>query len=155
MEISKINVFNAILIILFLLLVVNVSAETTFFDNPDGTFIIINATTGTVIEGITGGTIIGGGCTYNWSCTGWSGCINGIQTRTCTNLGSCFDNKGKPIESQSCTSLKNIAPPTVTTKTSEEPKAPSTMILLGLVVGLIAVIAISTIITAIILKKRK
>jgi len=116
--------------------------------------------------GVTGGGVFAtGGCTYNWTCTEWSECIDGVQTRTCTNLGSCFDNKGKPIESQSCTvnltAPKNITPPTVPTKTPEEPKAPaktptpSTTTPLGLGVGLIAVIAISIVITAIILKKRR
>lgn len=149
-----------IAIVLSLLLSQLVKADTTFFDNPDDAFIMGNFPT--TDRGITGGTTGGGGCTYNWSCTEWSECINGIQTRTCTNLGSCFDNKGKPIESQSCTAKpaapENITPPTLPTKTPEEPKAPaitptlSTTIPLGLGVGLIA---ISIVITAIILKKRR
>jgi hypothetical protein len=45
MRLSKLNGFNAILIIFFLLLVVNVSAEITFFDSPDDYFIMGNSTT--------------------------------------------------------------------------------------------------------------
>jgi hypothetical protein len=163
MRISKISGFIAISITLLLLLVVNVSAETTFFDNPDDAFIMGNFPT--TDNGITGGATGGGVCTYNWSCTEWSECINGAQTRTCTNLGSCFDNEGKPIELQSCTvkptAPENITLPTLPTKTPEETKAPtitltpSTTTPLGLGVVLIVVIAISIVITAIILKKRK
>jgi hypothetical protein len=114
-----------------------------------------------------GGFINTGGCTYNWTCTEWSECIDGVQTRTCTNLGSCFDNKGKPIESQSCIvspTPSNVTPPTPAPSPTLIPTptpavaptitpAPTTP--LGLGIGLIAVIAISIVITAIILKKRR
>ncbi len=43
-------------------------------------------------------------CTYDWQCTDWSECNpSGTQTRTCTNLGTCLDNAGKPGEAQGCT----------------------------------------------------
>ncbi|MEM4230573.1 MAG: lamin tail domain-containing protein [Candidatus Pacearchaeota archaeon] len=41
-------------------------------------------------------------CVQNWSCSAWSNCTNGIQTRTCTDLNNCSNNTGKPYESQSC-----------------------------------------------------
>jgi hypothetical protein len=123
-------------------------------------------------SGYGGATFIGAGCTYNWSCTKWSKCLAGIQTRACYNKGTCKDNKGKPVESQSCSMPSipaNITPPTnvtppvptpVPTPTPAStsvpaitPTAPVTP--LGLGVGLIAVIAISIVITAIILKKRR
>jgi len=45
----------------------------------------------------------GGGCTYNWVCTDWSICTaNSVQTRTCTNQGTCSGTTGKPIEIQTC-----------------------------------------------------
>ena len=59
MGLSKINVINAILIILFLLLVVNVSAETTFFDQDDSFIMGDSATEGSTAEG--GSTGGGGG----------------------------------------------------------------------------------------------
>ena len=40
-------------------------------------------------------------CTAEWSCTAWSSCANGVQTRTCTNLNSC-ENGASPIQTQSC-----------------------------------------------------
>ena len=117
--------------------------------------------------GVTGGSVFAtGGCTYNWTCTEWSDCLAGIQTRACYNKGTCKDNKGKPAESHSCIispTPSNVTPtpapsptpiptptPTVTSTIIPAPTTP-----LGLGVGLIAVIAISIVITAIILKKRK
>lgn len=39
-------------------------------------------------------------CVVNWSCGGWSECINKIKTRTCTDTGSCLPNKQ---ENTTCT----------------------------------------------------
>jgi len=46
----------------------------------------------------------GGGCLTNWTCSAWSSCNNGTQTRTCTKeKSSCYaDLKKKPAENQSC-----------------------------------------------------
>jgi sporulation protein YlmC with PRC-barrel domain len=41
-------------------------------------------------------------CNYNWDCTPWSLCSNGLQARTCTNIGTCSGNESKPIEIMSC-----------------------------------------------------
>ncbi|GEM_PF-1255438 len=41
-------------------------------------------------------------CTPSWSCTAWSTCSNGQQTRTCTDSNNCGTTSGKPAESQSC-----------------------------------------------------
>ena len=41
-------------------------------------------------------------CTENWVCTGWSSCIENIQTRTCNDLNSCNTAKNKPSETQYC-----------------------------------------------------
>jgi hypothetical protein len=109
-----------------------------------------------------GGIYVGGGCTYNWTCTKWSSCINGIQTRVCTNLGSCKDLKGKPLEHQTC---EVTTPPLPTEKPTEPstpevtPVAPSVTTFpttpLGMGIGLLAVIIVSLIVIIIILKKRK
>jgi hypothetical protein len=97
-------------------------------------------------------------CQENWTCTNWSECIDGVQTRTCTNLGGCFDNKGKPNESQSCivsSTPSNVTPPTPI-RTSVPVTTPAASVTqLGLGVGLIAVIALSAIIIFIILKRKK
>lgn len=41
-------------------------------------------------------------CLEDWTCTSWSACSGGIQTRTCTDNSECFTNGSKPAESQSC-----------------------------------------------------
>ncbi len=41
-------------------------------------------------------------CNYNWDCTPWSLCANGVQTRSCVNIGTCVGVESKPIESTSC-----------------------------------------------------
>ena len=41
-------------------------------------------------------------CTPNWSCGDWSQCVNGKQTRTCTDLNNCGNISSKPVEIQSC-----------------------------------------------------
>ena len=46
-------------------------------------------------------------CTPNWNCGSWSSCLNGQQTRTCTDLNSCGVSTNKPTESQTCTSTCN------------------------------------------------
>src|SRR3989338_8615058 len=45
----------------------------------------------------------GGGCIYTWQCSDWTECSeNGIQTRTCTNIGTCLGDYSKPAEIQDC-----------------------------------------------------
>jgi hypothetical protein len=41
-------------------------------------------------------------CIENWSCSAFSACSGGIQTRICTDLNSCGTTANKPVESQSC-----------------------------------------------------
>ena len=43
-------------------------------------------------------------CTESWTCTDWSACQNGIQTRICTDTNNCGTTVNKPSESQSCSS---------------------------------------------------
>lgn len=54
------------------------------------------------------------GCTESWFCTEWSGCVDGVQTRTCTDLYMCRTETGKPAESQQCA----VAPPPISTAES-------------------------------------
>jgi hypothetical protein len=42
-------------------------------------------------------------CTENWVCTEWTSCMNGVQTRTCTDANNCGTTNNKPSESQPCT----------------------------------------------------
>ena len=41
-------------------------------------------------------------CTENWTCTAWSTCSGGTQTRTCTDQNNCGTEINKPAESRSC-----------------------------------------------------
>lgn len=41
-------------------------------------------------------------CTVDWSCTAWTSCADGKQTRTCTDLNGCGTTGKKPIETQTC-----------------------------------------------------
>ena len=42
------------------------------------------------------------GCTEDWTCTAFGDCVNGLQTRTCTDRNNCGTTVQKPSESQSC-----------------------------------------------------
>ena len=42
------------------------------------------------------------GCAENWTCGDWSICINGQETRTCTDSNNCGTTKNKPAEIQDC-----------------------------------------------------
>ncbi|MDD5699959.1 MAG: hypothetical protein PHH00_02075 [Candidatus Nanoarchaeia archaeon] len=90
------------------LLISLVSAETTFFDNPDDAFVMSSAaeSTGSAAEGITGrvtGGTATGNCSYNWDCTNWSLCLSSEkQTRNCTNTGTCPDAYKTPKTEQDC-----------------------------------------------------
>ena len=77
-----------------------ISAETTFFDNPDDNFIMGGSATVSSETGTTGR----GGCSYKWNCTNWGECLpDGKQTRNCINIGTCSDAyKSLSIE-QNCT----------------------------------------------------
>lgn len=41
-------------------------------------------------------------CTPGWECGEWTECIDGTQTRECTDLNACDSEEGKPAISQSC-----------------------------------------------------
>lgn len=93
------------IILLIILGISIVSADTTFFDNPDDLLIIgssVTANSGTTeITGrITEG---GGGCIYKWNCTEWSECFStGRQIRNCINFGTCPNNYKVPQTKQNC-----------------------------------------------------
>ncbi len=55
-------------------------------------------------------------CVESWSCTDWSACSSGSQTRTCTDANSCGTAAAKPSETQTCSTgsvyTGNYIPPT-------------------------------------------
>lgn len=70
-----------------------------------------------IISPTSSSTTIGSGCLPSWKCTDWGDCVNGKQTRTCTNLKS-YCPSIKPAEEQACI----IA---ITPVTSTIPKIPT------------------------------
>jgi len=41
-------------------------------------------------------------CNYNWDCTPWGVCSDGVQRRACVNIGTCIGNESKPVEQMQC-----------------------------------------------------
>jgi len=73
-------------------------------------------------------------CTEDWSCPQWDTieCVDGTETRTCTDVNDCGTTTSKPSESQDC-SAETISAETsageeetdtsITTQTTQEPPA--------------------------------
>lgn len=49
-------------------------------------------------------------CTENWSCSNWSSCSDGHQTRTCNEINNCGASNNKPSETQTCTTPPQPTP---------------------------------------------
>jgi hypothetical protein len=98
------------------------TSQTYYFCNGCSTNLNLVATGGTGQQGggggggggtsggTTGGTTNGTGqtggtqqCQERWTCTDWSACENGEQTRTCTEINNCGTDLYRPFESQPCT----------------------------------------------------
>lgn len=114
---------------------------------------------------VTGGVIAGGGtlyvpppeteeerCTEDWSCLEWSDCIDGSQTRICTDGNECGTEDMKPLESREC------SVPEETIQENEKSSEPSgtetapTGLFLGIETGsIIATLAVSVVIIAVLL----
>ncbi|QQG38910.1 MAG: hypothetical protein HYS32_00385 [Candidatus Woesearchaeota archaeon] len=41
-------------------------------------------------------------CNAVWVCSDWGNCLNGFQTRSCSDVNNCGTNEGKPLTSKSC-----------------------------------------------------
>ena len=83
-------------------------------------------------------------CVESWSCTDWSDCSNGVQTRTCTDANACGTTATRPSESQECV-------PLVTPEAAPaEPTIP-----LGVGIGLVAIIIFSAVMIFLILRKKR
>lgn len=50
---------------------------------------------------------IEGKCSPNWSCSNWTKCDAGIQTRTCVDINKCNDSSNKPSTSKICSNSSN------------------------------------------------
>ncbi len=104
------GVFKMKYIILILLLIPSISAETTFSEDSDSFLVFGSSTTDSGITGgIIGGTANGGtgreDCRYEWNCTNWSVCFYfEKQTRNCINIGTCPDKYKTPETERNCIS---------------------------------------------------
>ncbi|MEK6927931.1 MAG: ice-binding family protein [Nanoarchaeota archaeon] len=79
--------------------------------------IIIAETTPTPSSGGGGG---GGSCSTQWTCSDWSVCSNGQQTRTCTyKTNFCTPTLAKPLQTQSCLTNLSLNTTDSTLSTSE------------------------------------
>lgn len=57
---------------------------------------------GSTYYGKTIGTLAQACCVEEWTCTSWSTCTGGVQTRTCTDNNACGTTANKPPEQQVC-----------------------------------------------------
>ncbi|MBI2664446.1 hypothetical protein HYX10_03840 [Candidatus Woesearchaeota archaeon] len=93
-----------ILIVISLLFLPLVYAETTFFDQDDAFIIGPVGKQNPNQQQSAPVAPMGGGCTYKWNCTNWSICLpSGKQTRNCTNIGTCSKTYKSPEIMQNCT----------------------------------------------------
>jgi len=96
----------------------------------------------------------GSSCSYNknydWECSEWSKCINGLQTRTCKEYNNCHSFYGKPEESKTC--LVEEPDDVIVIDEPEPEKSKTIYILLGILV--LSIILICLIIN-LVLKERK
>lgn len=87
-------------------------------------------------------------CSENWQCSEWSRCVNGTQTRTCTDVHECGTEKNKPAIEQQCetTTSTNFSLTGAVIGISEFAQTPggiATFIIVGLfVVGGVTFLAI-------------
>ena len=49
-------------------------------------------------------------CFESWSCSAWSDCSGGIQTRTCSDANACGTTADKPVETQTCSTGGHTVP---------------------------------------------
>ncbi|MGC9310335.1 MAG: hypothetical protein ACP5E4_01275 [Candidatus Aenigmatarchaeota archaeon] len=52
----------------------------------------------------------GASCLPEWSCGEWSGCIEGVRSRTCTDINGCETDRYKPEETAECALGDETAP---------------------------------------------
>ena len=91
-------------------------------------------------------------CFTNWTCTEWSSCINGTETRACKKINeSCYAAEFKPIEARTC-----IVPSAV----EEEKEIPvaiekPNLLWKNIIYGIIFLLVICLVILIIIISRKK
>lgn len=115
-----------------------VSADTTFFDNPDDVFVMGDSSTGGNVAGeITGGSTGSGDCIYKWNCTNWRECLaDGKQARDCINIGTCPDTYKSPSTEQNC-DFSVLESEEKTEKIKEEKDTEGNLFLLWIAIGIV------------------
>jgi hypothetical protein len=61
-------------------------------------------------------------CTEHWSCSGWSNCVNGVQTQVCIDSNDCRTTANKPATFKACISTPASA--SAPQRSSVSPAAP-------------------------------
>jgi hypothetical protein len=106
-------------------------------------------------SGSTGGTTTGNqttggttsqGCQEKWTCSEWSTCVSGVQSRTCTDANNCGTSNNEPFNSQPCTAQERKEAEAQQNKT-----APITAFFLGLAMTDWLIAIVSGIIIAVII----
>ena len=75
-----------------------------------------SAIVGTVSTASTAENVIGtaGACipdpNFDWACSNWGDCTNGVQTRTCLELNNCGNDWGRPEVQRDCLATGSIVP---------------------------------------------
>lgn len=64
-------------------------------------------------------------CTPDWTCTDWSGCVNGVQGRTCVDKNDCGIFDSKPLVARVCTVLEQTQQQTVKASAKTDTTAPA------------------------------
>ena len=85
-------------------------------------------------------------CNPIWDCTEWSSCVNGMKTRSCTDLKGCEKDFSTPSEIETCTNaflFYETESSSIGLGSTEESKIPSLDLnLLFLVLGIMTLIVI-------------
>jgi len=63
------------------------------------------------------------GCYYRWGCQPWTGCLpEGVQKRSCLNLGNCPEDYKPPVVTRPCDYVRSLSSVSVAEQQPEEEK---------------------------------
>lgn len=97
--------FLVIILVSLIPFITFVSAQTTFYENPNDFYIFStpSSTDSSSVVSDVGSIYSSGGCITDWDCTDWGECINNTQIRTCYKIDeNCYAGTA-PEETQPCT----------------------------------------------------
>jgi hypothetical protein len=89
-------------------------------------------------EEITEGSTI---CQEEWTCSDWSVCEDGLQTRTCEDVNNCGTRSNEPFSTQPCSTVEEEGVPAPTGITGLF-LTPTSITIVGLIVGVVIIISL-------------